>query len=68
VGLGFLLQLFAIYFPYTHEVFKTVPIILNEWPKILLFASLGFLIIEILRALRLNFFDEKDNKNCFILN
>lgn len=57
---GFFLQLFAIYFPYTHDVFKTVPILINEWPKILLFASLGFLVIEILRALRLNFFDEKD--------
>ncbi len=60
VVLGLFLQLFAIYFPYTHEIFDTLPLSFSDWPKVLLFASLGFLIIEILRALKLNFFDEKD--------
>lgn len=57
VFVGILMQMFAVYFPYTHQVFKTVPLDLGRVEEFLLFASLGFVVIEILRALKLNYFE-----------
>ncbi len=46
------LQLLVIYTPIGNQLFKTVPIVVTEWPKILLVSAIGFLIIESIRLLK----------------
>jgi Ca2+-transporting ATPase len=52
VALATSLQLAAIYLPFAQELLKTTSIALAEWPKILAFAASGFIIIEIIRAIK----------------
>ncbi|MBP9759362.1 cation-translocating P-type ATPase [Candidatus Dojkabacteria bacterium] len=54
-GVG--LQAFAVYFPYTNEVFKTVPLAIDQLGIAIAFGAIGLLVFEILRALKLNHFE-----------
>lgn len=42
-----ILQIMAIYTPIIQEVFKTVPLTLQDWRNIVLAASIGILVIEL---------------------
>lgn len=52
---GFFGQLFAIYHPLGQKVFKTVPLDFKDFGLVLLTASSGFFIIEILKIIKEKF-------------
>jgi Ca2+-transporting ATPase len=53
--LGVVGQLFTIYSSIGQQIFKTVPLSLKDWLFVLVCASSGFVIIEILKALKERF-------------
>jgi len=52
VVLGVIGQLFTIYHPLGREIFKTVPLTVNDWFLVLICASTGFTIIELLKVVK----------------
>lgn len=48
---GVSLQLFAVYVPFAQPIFRTVPLGLLDWGKILVSSSAGFVVIETARAI-----------------
>lgn len=53
VAIGLIMQFFAVYFPYTHEVFKTVGLTADQLGMVILFSSLGFILIEGYRLIKI---------------
>ncbi|MBL7159396.1 HAD-IC family P-type ATPase, partial [Candidatus Microgenomates bacterium] len=55
VILGVIGQLLAIYLPLGQQVFKTIPLNLKDWMLILFCSSSGFVVIEVLKAIKQKF-------------
>ena len=55
VILGVMGQLLAIYLPLGQEVFKTMPLNFKDWILVLFCASSGFVVIEVLKAIKQKF-------------
>lgn len=49
---AFLLQIAVIYLPIGNRLFKTVPLDIIQWPKVVLVSLLGFLVIESIRLIK----------------
>lgn len=52
IGASIILQLIAIYLPFTQQMFKTVPFALSYWPKVIAYSMSGFVIIELIRGIK----------------
>jgi Ca2+-transporting ATPase len=52
VGIGLAMQAFAVYFPYSKFIFETVPLDLSHFDRVLLFSSIGFVVIEEIRLVK----------------
>jgi len=52
VVFGVVGQLFTIYHPLGNEIFKTMPLNANDWLLVLVCASSGFIIIELLKIVK----------------
>jgi Ca2+-transporting ATPase len=52
IFVGVIGQLWAIYSPLGQQIFETYPLTISDWGLVFIFASLGFVVLEVLKLIK----------------